>query len=264
MLSAIKNLLGKEHETSPPPEYLEEEFIPKRIENPNFLTDTAQINKLLKSIEQQAVLCTITFTNSDEEFSSSILDVKPHERTLYLDALTPDHGNSNIGNNTPLKLSTHLNGIHLAFKLTQLETYNSQGIAYYKAPFPERVFYPQRRKSLRVKPSTSHIPFSGRISKNDASLGGTVYDISRSGIGIKISNTHSRILRGDKIEKCYIMLEDYRLDFEMTVRFTKKSNSDSQPTLIGGTFEKLSNQSQKKLARFLISLEREEIRKNKS
>ncbi len=263
MLSTLKQLLVKDQDDILE-DRQEEEYIPKRPENPNFITGPAEIEKLLKNIEQNAQLCTITFADNTDEFSSSILDVKVKEKCIYLDALSPERGNLLLENSKHVKLSTYLKGIHLAFKLTISDIYSAQGLAYYKASYPERIFYPQRRKSLRIKLTVSNVPFSGRISKNDASVRGSVYDISRNGIGIQLNSANTRVMRGDMIKGCSILLEGYRMEFDLQVRFTKRSQHGAQPALIVGTIEKLSNESQKELARFLISLERKEIRKKKS
>lgn len=262
MLKTLKKLLGTEKNTVR--SEAEAIYHPKLPSNPNFVTEPHKIAKLLQDIEATSPLCTITFDGMKEEFSSSILTVNTLENQLILDELLPAQGNTILQRKKSLKLSTHFNGIHLAFKLGNVKTGSSQGMAYYKADFPNRIYYPQRRKAPRIEITTIYIPFTGIASKNNISIGGSVFDISRSGIGIKLPDNRSRIQRGDVIKKCNITLDDYTLEFDLAVRFVKRIGAGNPQTNIGGNFENLSTKSQNKLSYFLASLERQEIRKQKS
>ncbi len=261
MLGTLKNLFGKEKNNEKSDS--EDGYEPRLPSNPNFLTDPYKISKLLQDIESVAPLCTITFEGCQEEFSSSILEIKTNTQQIILDELIPEHGNELLHTQKPLKLSTYYNGIHLAFKLNKIQIGSSRGIAYYKADFPQRIYYPQRRKAPRLEISSINIPFSGISGKNNSSIGGTVFDLSRTGIGIYLPDNRSRIQRGDTIKKCRIVLDEYRMEFDMAVRFVKKGSTNSVQTIIGGYFENLSNKSQNKLSFFVATLEREEIRKQK-
>lgn len=263
MLKTLKKLLGAEQNNTQSDK--EAIYRPNLPTNPNFVTEPHKIAKLLQDIEATSPLCTITFEGLKEEFSSSILTVNSLENQLILDELLPDRGNAILHRTKSLKLSTHFNGIHLAFKLDNIRQGSSQGMAYYKAGFPERIYYPQRRKAPRIEITSIYIPFAGIASKNNISIGGSVFDISRSGIGIKLPDNRSRIQRGDVIKKCSITLEDdYCLEFDLAVRFVKRAGAGNPQTNIGGHFENLSSKSQNKLSYFIASLERQEIRKQKA
>lgn len=242
----------------------EEEYNPNLRSNPNFLTDPNKISKLLEEIEKVSPLCTITVNGSKEEFSSSILDIQTNKKQIILDELFPQHGNNLLDNKKLLKLSAYFNGIHLAFTLNKIQFGSSRDISYYKADFPERIYYPQRRKSPRIEIKSVHIPFSGIAKKNNTSLGGHVFDLSRNGISINLSDNRARLKRGDTIRNCSITLEGYHLEFDLTVRFAKKVSSLHAQTNIGGYFENISNKSQNKLIYFITTLEREGIRKQKT
>ncbi|WP_305906576.1 flagellar regulator YcgR PilZN domain-containing protein [Methylomarinum sp. Ch1-1] len=262
MLRTLKSLFRKKQNANRFSS--EEQYQPKSSSNPNFLTEPCKITRLLKDIESTAPLCTITLDGSSEEFSSSILDIKTGENKIILDELLPEYGNNLLHHKRSLKLSTYCNGIHLAFKLEKIQFGSSNGLTYYKARFPERIYYPQRRKAPRLEIITIKIPFTGIASKNNTSLGGHVFDLSRTGIGINLPDNRSRIQRGDRIKKCSIVVEGYRVDFDLTVRFVKKGGSSRTQTTFGGYFENLSTKSQNKLSYFITALEREEIRKQKA
>ncbi|OQW78509.1 MAG: pilus assembly protein PilZ [Proteobacteria bacterium ST_bin11] len=232
------------------------------FENPNFITDPDRISKLLGEIENSSPLCTVQ--TEGEDFSSSILAVKLDKKVIILDELMPKHGNDFLLINRSLKLSTFHKGIHLSFNLTGIEIGHSRGINYYKAPFPERVFYPQRRRTPRLEISSIDIPFSGVVQRTGISVGGSLFDLSRGGAGITVPINRARVQRGDIVKNCQITFEDYVMDFDLSVRFVKPVSAASAKVQIGGLFENLSSKSQSKLSYFITSLERVEIRKQKA
>jgi len=201
---------------------------------------------------------------SEEEFSSSILDIQTAKKSILLDELTPQHGNKLICKKKTIKLSTYFNGIHLAFKLNKIQFGSTHGIVYYKADFPERIYYPQRRKSHRIEIKSLRISFSGIANKNDASIGGYLFDLSRGGIGIKLQDNRTRLQRVDYLKNCRFTLDDHCMEFDLIVRFAKRISPTNPQTIIGGYFENTPPRSQNKLSYFITALEREEIRKQKT
>lgn len=260
MLGKLKHFFSKPIVSAPASD--DEELL--TFENPNFLTDQEKIAKLLSEIENSSPLCTVQIEGSNEDFSSSILGVKLDKNAIILDELMPKHGNDLLLRCRSLKLSTFHKGIHLSFSLTDIEIGHSRGINYYKAPLPERVFYPQRRRSPRLEISSIDIPFSGVVQRTGISVGGYLFDLSRGGAGINVPVNRARVQRGDRIKTCQINFEDYVMDFDLSVRFVKPVSASSSKVQIGGLFENLSSKSQSKLSYFITSLERVEIRKQKT
>ncbi len=260
MLGKIKNIFSK-------PTALEEEAADddfSSLQNPNFLTDPEKIVKLLLDIEANAPLCTIQVENSNENFTSSILGIKLDKNSIMLDELLPKPGNAMLQQCKSLKFLAVHKGIHLSFTLNGVETGFSRGITYYKASLPERIYYPQRRRSHRIEIATLNIPFNGIVQRTGISIGGYLFDLSRDGAGVELSNNRARIQRGDTIKSCQISFEEYVMDFEFSVRFVKQSHIGSPKVKIGGLFGSLSSRSQTKLSYFITSLERVEIRRQKS
>ena len=87
-------------------------------------------------------------------------------------------GNAALQSVKSLKLSTFHKGIHLSFNLSKIEVGYSKGILYYKAALPERIFYPQRRRSPRIEISSIDIAFSGVSERTGISVNGYLFDLS--------------------------------------------------------------------------------------
>jgi len=260
MLKKLKSLFAREDTT----ENNEDDDELSLFENPNFITDADRIIGLLSEIEASSPLCTIKIDGFDAEYNSSILGIKADKNLIVLDELIPKDGNTTLQNVKSIKLSTFHKGIHLSFALSKIEVGYSKGILYYKATLPERIFYPQRRRSPRIEISSIDIAFSGVSERTGLSVHGYLFDLSRGGAGIDLPVNRARIQRGDKIKNCQIDLDDYLMDFDFSVRFSKPSATNPSKVQIGGFFEKLSNKSHTKLSHFITSLERVEIRKQKA
>lgn len=261
MFNKLKHLFSKQEA----PDRVAEDFDDlSPFENPNFITDSDKIIGLLSEIEVSSPLCTIHIDNAPEEYSSSILGIKADKNIIILDELIPKEGNAELQAQKSLKLSTFHKGIHLSFNLTDIEVGNSRGITYYKANLPERIFYPQRRRSPRIEISSIDIAFTGVSERTGITVSGYLFDLSRGGAGIDMPLNRARIQRGDRIRNCRIAFEDYEMDFDFSVRFVKQATANSSKVQIGGFFENLSSKSQSKLSYFITSLERVEIRKQKA
>ncbi len=227
--------------------------------NPHFIAHPDKINKLLKEIEEESPLCTINIAGTNEDFNSSILDIQIDSQQIILDELSPKHGNKLLLKKNNLKLSTYLNGINLAFRLSKMKVGSSSGIAYYKTAIPDRIFYPQHRASPRIEIISLNIPFCGISSKTKRSVSGQLLNLSKGGIGISIFNNRTKLQRGDSILNCKITLDNYALDFKLTVGFVKTSKLKKGSTHIGGYFDRLPAKSQHKLEHFISSLEAEAV-----
>lgn len=238
-------------------------YDPELKSNPNFLTDPYKIKSLLKEIEAASPLCTIIIESTDEQFSSSILDIQVENNQIILDELLPAHGNKLLLTENKLKLSTIYNGIRLAFNLSNITPGSSRGIAYYKTTIPDRIYYPQRRGSPRIQITSLSILFSGISARTKATVGGSIFDLSREGIGINAPNNIARLQRGDVLKNCRISIDNQTIDFDLSIRFVKTSNQGAGKTLVGGYFENLPSKNRNKLERFIATLEREEIRNRK-
>lgn len=233
--------------------------------NPNFVTEPTKITQILKAIEDQAGFCTIELNNSDETYTSNIIAVQENKNLIFINELRPEHGNPKLKQCKQLKLTTYLNNIHLSLVLKDLSAENSQHTTYYKAPLPERIYYPQRRKSPRISITTYQLTFQGTSSRNKFTIGGSAFDISRGGISLIIDNTIARIQRNDQLTNCVLILPDQsKIHFDLVIRFLKPYSNSRNKLMIGGYYCRVKSiKEQKQLEHFFALAERSEIRKQK-
>lgn len=258
MLTLIKKIFAKKKIT--------QEVVPAvENRNPNFVTDPSKVIHLLSAIEADTAFCTIELKNSDEIYTSHIIEVQAAKQQILLDALVPNSGNELLRQCKELKLTTHLNNIHLSIAITNITPAESLGEQYFKAPLPERIYYPQRRTSPRISISAYNLTFQGTSNQTNFTVGGIVCDISRGGIGLIISSSNSRLMRGDLLKNCTLTLpNEINIHFELLIRSSKPYSNSRTKLLIGGHFDQLkSPKEQNQLEQFFALVERSQIRQKK-
>jgi c-di-GMP-binding flagellar brake protein YcgR len=265
MLSAIRKIFSRHAGQDESPVTTNLTIGRPHDDNPNFITNPATVIKLLRQIMAAPPLCSVTLNNSSETFFTSILEIQEVNGLIILDKLSPNSGNSTLLKNKELKLSACVNGVTLSFNLKEIVAEKSPDNILYKARFPGKIYYPQRRSSPRIATNSTLIPFQGTSRDTKTTIGGYVYDFSRNGVGVNFYTDRGDITRGDKLMNCLINLPDeHTLSFDLSVRSSKKLNPANRQRQLGGYFDNLSPQNQKKLDRYISALEREQIRKRKN
>lgn len=237
---------------------------PRPSHSAKFVTEQPGILKLIQTIHESAQPCLVTITGSKKIFSTFLVDFQPEQGHLILNELKPNEGNTVLQHVKTLKLSGFVNGVQLAFKLNLLDYGLNRGTYYYKTDLPDRIYYPQRRSSPRIfVVDTEKIHFQAYASSDKPTFTGDIYDLSRGGICINITDLTIILERGDVIENCKMRLPDeYCITFSLAVRSIKVLNS--RKTQIGGYFLSMPPKHQRKLEAFLALLERKSIRKLKN
>jgi len=241
------------------PEHNSKVELQKKPNNPAFVTSPGQIIRLLKILEDDRSLLTITIPERKGYFTSSIIAVK--SEGVFLDKLTPALGHKLLMENKALKAFANLRGIKTSFQSTVIQSGDANGIPYYKCVLPGELYYPQKRQYHRCSmKGTGKISFQAAYGEEQEPLDGILYDISRGGIGVLI---HDRIQidSGEIFHGCRITLPcKNKIHFDLQITFCKKLPR-SKKLRIGGYFLHLDVKSEQILGRFITQTEREEVRK---
>ena len=258
MLTLIKKIFAKKTITEEANPIIENH-------NPNFVTDPAKIIHLLSQIEAETAFCSIELQGSGETYTSHIMEVQADKQKILLDELVPSSGNTLLRQCKELKLTTFLNNIHLSISLTDISPAESLGEHFFTAPLPKRIYYPQRRTSPRIAISAYNLTFQGTSNRTHFTIGGIVCDISRSGIGLIVNSSNSRLIRGDQLNNCTLTLpNDIAIHFELIIRSSKPYSNSRTKLLVGGHFNQLKSiKEQNQLEQFFALVERSQIRQKK-
>ena len=227
--------------------------------NPKFVTDPEKILTVLNAITNTSVLCTIPTLIPTEFYNTQIIEVIEGTKLLTLKPLDTSEGNQALKQHQQLKLTAHFNDIHISILLKEISAHKIQHSPYFQAPFPTRIYYPQRREFIRIDTSNHHLTFQGVSERTQATVGGTIENISRRGLAVIINNTTARIRVGEILKNCTLTLDDHtKVHFDFTIRHQRPYSKNTLVT-IGGSFKATaSTEEQLSLDNFLASLERTE------
>lgn len=229
--------------------------------NPKFVTHPDKIASILCAIQNQNCLCTLSLQGQKKVLLTSIIEVNKEQNLLILDEINSADLGTFLQSANKIKLSTYLNGVHLAFLLT-LTAVNKPGSEslHFSSLLPDRIYYPQRRNSPRLVTDTLTITFPA--AKNKFLVRGEVIDISRGGMSFRLTAEENSIQTGDTLRNCHLNLPiGYEMVFILIIRSVK---TERNTVYIGGYFVNLSPQCKNKLDIFIATLEREIIRKRKN
>ncbi|MDO8843830.1 MAG: flagellar brake protein [Methylicorpusculum sp.] len=230
-------------------------------ENPKFVTHPDKITSILCAIQIQNCLCTLSQLGQKKGLLTSIIEVNIEQNLLILDEINSADISTFLQSAHKIKLSTYLNGVHLAFllTLTEIKKLGTDSL-YYSSPLPDRIYYPQRRSSPRLVTDTLTITWPA--AKNKFLVHGEVIDISRGGMSFRLAAEENSVQAGDTLRNCHLNLPiGYEMVFTLVIRSVK---TERNTVYIGGYFVNLSPQGKNKLDFYIAALEREIIRKRKN
>jgi c-di-GMP-binding flagellar brake protein YcgR len=262
MLNAILKIFGKKSLPDELSTASDSYSSDAELENPSFVTDHLKIVQLLQQLIIEPPRCTVTLADSDSLFLTEILDINPS--FISFSPLAPSSGNHLLSTQRTLKLSTALAGIPLTFNLQEVSVDKTTDPLCFKAPLPEKIYYPQRRLSKRMNTHSTAIEFKGTSRDTGITIKGYVTDISRGGLSVTYNSNRGNIIRSDHLTDCTAIFPDNQvITFELTVSSSKKSLLGSSKRQLGGQLENLFPQDEKKLDRYLSTLERQQLRKRR-
>ena len=206
------------------------------------------------------LLCTIPSIVADYIYRTQIIEVLEDKKLLTLKPLDASEGNQALKQQKQLKLMTHFNDLHISILLTEISVHKIQHSAYFQAPFPARIYYPQRREFIRIDASNHQLTFQGISERTQATVGGSVENISRRGLAVIINNTTARIRVGEVLKNCTLTVDSHtKIHFDCTIRHLRPYSKNTLVT-IGASFKETSTiKEQIALDNFLTSLQRTEM-----
>ena len=228
------------------------------------ITLTTQIIGILKKIHKQRVLLHISVAGTEKHYSSAILEVKSDGELGYfiIDELTPKEGHDVLLKAGAVKVRLQLDGVTLSFSTTLEASGDDAGIAFYTLALPTEMDYLQKRAHHRVRPSLAK-PLAVTLTHEDETVfQGLIHDISVGGLSIKLkSDSLATTLKPTDILTCAFTLpHSEKIICKLEVRSIHATNQQNF-IRIGVRFNNLVNALQKLIQRYIVSLEREQLKK---
>ncbi len=222
-----------------------------------------RIADLLKRIMEAHIVLLVRLPNDRGNYTSAILEVQPDKDVFVLDELNPTRGHERLLKVRTLDITARLAGVTIQFR-TELKAVNTdEDVAKYVARIPNKLLYQQRRSAFRVRVgSNTSVPLT-LSAEGGSSYHGYLADLSSTGLGAYMEHADELIDSGQKYF-CKIQLpEGNFIATELDLRFSKLDD-ERQQLQIGGRFLNVNRPQQALLERYVMTLQRQAIKKSKN
>lgn len=228
------------------------------------LTQTDEINSLLKKIYSRHSLLTVSIDSIETYFGSTIIEINKDEKYLVLDELYPVEGHDLITVDTNISVSAHHAGAFVNFSGKIEAIGSNEDASYYKLAIPEEVEFHQRRSTYRVATSISNPIPVNLLNNDDVLIKAELRDISLGGVSLRMKDLpHISIRNGDHIPTCLIKISDDRKILSSINICHVERIKETGSLRIGAEFAVLSKFDQRELEHLIATLDREIIKKLK-
>jgi len=224
------------------------------------ITDMSFMLALLKRVQQQKTLVTITIPRKPGTYNSAILEIKTNPYVIIFDELNPSDGHEHLAKARILEMKAVINGVEIQMQCHLIHIDTADKISKYHVAFPPHLWYQQQRQNFRVHVS-SDMHFGLRIKYRDQDWhDASVVDLSPDGCGIEIEKNLA-FDKGELIKHCELTLPDGTyLYCKMIVRYS--SNNDQQNrTHVGVKIIDFEGTDRKLYLRTIQNAQREMIRR---
>lgn len=224
------------------------------------ITNTERITELLLRIAQSRIGLSVHFSDHNVKYTSTLLEVNENRRIVILDELMPRDGNDLLMSNKMAHITAKLAGANIHFRGAVLKVENDSTHIRFLMTFPERLLYEQRRTTFRVRMNSGSIVSVTIRADSLVEFQGYLFDISSSGIGAYVEATADLLVR-EQPYYCKIHLPGGKfVSGEFQVRFLKQDKR-LQQLQVGGRFLNLPGPQRQTLDRFVMTLQRDAIKR---
>jgi c-di-GMP-binding flagellar brake protein YcgR len=225
---------------------------------PQIVTNSGHISRILQRLLKDRSLLSITLPGERGEFRSAVLEVQPRGAAhIVLDELNPERGHRLVQPGSALRIYCRANGVETRFVATVRDVGVDNGIHYYRADFPEEVYYHQRRQFVRVpirRGLQEKITLTAEEETSDVELS----DISAGGVGGYVMGGPD-LVRGRIYDFSICLTNGDEFSGQMEIRFARQDKIRRRQRF-GAQFMGLKPTQRTKIDRLVAALQRELLR----
>lgn len=229
---------------------------------PEHITSRPRLLSLLNRLRDQFSILSVRLPKSSAQYTSAVVAIHPEDNCLILDELTPSDGHEHFLRVKECTIEVFSKGQGLIFTTNLVSKGQDNGIAYYKVELPPSIYYYLQRTNYRVP-----LPLNQRTplllpAPDESRVEGEVVDLSLGGLGFKIPATRwtEQLTPGTNVPSCQLVLGTGEvLTVDVKIRFAAPAK-DKKVLRMGAQFVKLTKRQQKRLERYIMSVERERLK----
>ncbi len=225
------------------------------------ITDKEFIYTLLKRLQQQKALLSVSVPLAPGTYNSAILNISQDKTELLLDELHPQEGHLQLLKIGSLQVNSQSSGTGLTFEAELKKVNTDEQISKYHVSFPKFIWYNQQRETFRVQVAND-LQFSVELqTEGHGGISGQVIDISQTGIGASFEH-YLPFERGDLINHCRLVLPQLgRIGCRLIVKHIKHTEHPAA-THIGAMLVDLEGEARKAYLQTIANIQREMIRRH--
>lgn len=224
------------------------------------LTNARQIRQLLQSLINQRSQVSAHPNGRDHAFSTALLDLD--EDSLLLD-LSVNEANNRMAEQAEYVLCfAQLDKVRLRFRIAGLELEQRDGVAGFRAPLPDTLYYLQRREHFRLETPITESPMC-ILRLTDTSppteLVLRVIDISGGGVAVALTPGQPMPQNQQSYPRCVLQLPDadaIPLTLQVCNMHPHKLANGQETLRVGLRFADLPRGADATIQRYIFRIER--------
>lgn len=224
------------------------------------ITDRQRLLGLLEALRSDHALLSARREGEETWYNTTLLKIDSRSGALYLDELCPQEGHQRLQVGDILHLVGVLQGVPTHFRAPITDTGVQNGIAFYRAALPDQLDYQQRRAFFRAYVSRGLNLTVHLRTEDDVVASGRLQDISLGGFGALLPENipvHALdVLAVDSLE--LPGAESIRCNAQ--IRYVQQEPAKKM-IRVGALLTELHPPGERLLLRAIMTLEREQIRK---
>ncbi len=227
-------------------------------DNPFFLYDSDKIRKVLYEISGISNVISLYFPDEPGvDYATSLTRLGGQE--LLFDRVGSEEGHTRLMEEKSFRALSKYRGVPITFDCALFGLVYRGEKAWYKASFPERLYYPQKREVFRVPVADLQLPIRIKskpgLNLETKVIEGMIDDIGLHGLSFNIDPVmHFR--KFDIVRGCsYETTSGETVDFNLEVRAVRSVRGGAK-VRVGGRYVGLTSRNHRHIQRDLLILQR--------
>jgi c-di-GMP-binding flagellar brake protein YcgR len=224
------------------------------------VTLAPQIHQLLGGLREHRAVVSASTPDSDALFNTALLGLDLEQNGLFLDELTPRHGNRGRRVGEQLLCFSRLSGLSVRFETEIRAITHQNGVALYFCSLPTEVFHGQKRAHFRIRIGLGlKVPLI-LSNTEDKAFNGELHDLSLGGLGASFP-AQTPIASGHRIPACWLELPEAGAIYcALEIRHVTQDEQSGE-LRAGCAFIDLTPMQERTIQRTISAMERERRRR---
>lgn len=222
------------------------------------------ITGYLRRLKDAHTLLKVTVPDHAAICSSIIVVIKEDENYILLDKLHPESGHQAFMEKKQCTVRASHKGVSMGFAASLEELINHEDSPAYRITFPKEFLYHQKRSAYRAAIGASNRIEVILTSEDNTVFKGTLYNISTGGLGVNLPKKMvEKLEAGNLISSCrFTTSTGITIESAAEVR-NVKTDDNKKVYRVGMRFIDISPKELRAVQRFVLTLEREQIKRKR-